>query len=90
MSSTSQNDNPQETGSPGIDYERKYSWVVRIIREFGLPVAILVVFTWWLAVRVEQRFENLERDFKLHQRFLQQICVNTAKEQDKYQCWGIF
>jgi hypothetical protein len=87
MSSTSQS---EESGTPGTDYERKYSWIVRVVREFGLPVAILAVFTWWLAIRVEQRFERLEDDIKLHQRFLQQICVNTAKEQDKYQCWGIY
>jgi hypothetical protein len=80
----------EDTGSPGTDYEKKYSWVVRVVREFGLPVAILAVFTWWLAIRVEQRFERLENDIKLHQKFLQQICVNTSPDNERrYQCWNI-
>lgn len=88
MSSMSQNE--QDTGTPGTDYEKKYSWIVRVVREFGLPVAILAVFTWWLAVRVEERFERLEDDIQLHQRFLQQICINTAPDSARQnQCWNI-
>lgn len=82
--------NSEETGSPGTDYEKKYSWLLRIVREFGLPVAILAILSWWLAVRVETRFEKLERDITLHQKFLQQICINTAPDAERrYQCWNI-
>lgn len=81
MSSTSQNE----------EMESKYAWLLRVIREFGLPVAILAVFTWWLAVRVEYRFEKLENDIRLHQKFLQQICINTAgpDTMKQVQCWNI-
>ena len=72
------------------DEESKLSWIYRGIKELGLPIAILVVVTWWLAVRVETRFTKLEEDIKLHQKYLQQIYINTAPDSERrYQCWNI-
>ena len=75
--------------SPSEDMT-KLEWVFKFIRELGLPIAILAIITWWLAIRVETRFQKLEDDIKLHQKYLQQICINTAPDSERrYQCWNI-
>lgn len=73
------------------DMETKYGWVVKLIRDFSLPIVILGAITYFLAVRVEQRFNALENSIITHQRFLQQICVNTSSGdwQKEKRCWGI-
>lgn len=73
-----------------VNDESKYAWIIKLTRELGLPIVILLVLVWWLGVRVEDRFTRIENDIKLHQKFLQQICVNTAPDWSRQrECWNI-
>ena len=69
----------------------KYEWLVKLVRDFLLPIVILGAICYFLAVRVEQKFDILEGTIETHQRFLQQICVNTSSGdwQKEKRCWGI-
>ncbi len=73
------------------DMDTKYGWIYKLIRDFSLPIVILGSIVYFLAVRVEQKFDRLEGQVETHQRFLQQICVNTSSGdwQKEKRCWGI-
>lgn len=66
----------------------KLNWFYRVIKEFGVPVVILLLFVYWLGVRVETTLAALQTDVKLQQSLLQQICINTATDSiARSQCW---
>jgi hypothetical protein len=71
--------------------ERKYGWFLKVVKDVGLPVTILLAIAFWLGVRVEGKFNLLERKVEIHQQFLRQICVNTAGPEWEKQrpCWEI-
>lgn len=70
---------------------RQYSWLVHLVKDFGVPIAILIAVTIWLAIRVEGNLLDLSHKIDVHKQFLQQICVNTAPDWERQKaCWGIY
>lgn len=67
----------------------KLNWVYRVARDFGLPVVVLGLMVYWFAIRAEDKFDQINDDIRLHQKLLQQICVNTAGGEwsKERRCW---